>query len=367
MKTNRTHSLIKSAVCEAVESRRLMAATAWMDGITLRIEGTSEADTISVSKSGSDLKVKLNANTTKTFQYSKVSFIKAFLYAKGDKFTSYNDVIIPMEVHGGDNYDTITTGGGSDKLYGDANWDQLNGGDSVDFFYGGTGNDTCHGGNGIDIFNDDTGKDEYYGEADNDQFFADKYNYNESDLFDGGAGAGDMISYFYNRNDPVTITMDGVANDGFFGYGTSKSVESDNVKPTIERVYGTKKSDTIIGFGYVNFEFNGNEGNDLLIGGEGNDSLWGNIGNDSLDGRGGYDSLSGQQGRDTLQGGDGHDTLVGGLDIDFLYGGAHNDVLYADNNDFGEIVDGGGGFDRADVDILGITPIDLLVDVELLI
>lgn len=68
--------------------------------------------------------------------------------------------------------------------------------------------------------------------------------------------------------------------------------------------------------------FEGNAGNDTLIGNALSDTLVGGDGDDRIEGRGGDDCLYGQDGNDHLQGFSG---------ADLLYGGKGNDTLYADS------------------------------------
>jgi Ca2+-binding RTX toxin-like protein len=106
----------------------------------------------------------------------------------------------------------------------------------------------------------------------------------------------------------------------------------------------------------------GELGYDTLGGGKGLDSVYGGFNADTLTGGLGSDMLSSGKGHDSLNGGDGNDTLLGGLGNDSFYGEAGNDMIYALNNLAGT-VDGGLGFDSAEVDNL----IDLLTSIETLL
>jgi Ca2+-binding RTX toxin-like protein len=120
---------------------------------------------------------------------------------------------------------------------------------------GGAGDDRLTGGPGNDTLEGDAG----------------------ADVLSGGAGE-DTATYF-NSTEGVTVTLDGLPNDGAPG-------EGDNVMPDIENITGGPGNDTLIG----------NDANNVLIGGPGNDFL---------DGRGGTDSLDGGPGNDTLMLADG--------------------------------------------------------------
>lgn len=88
-------------------------------------------------------------------------------------------------------------------------------------------------------------------------------------------------------------------------------------------------------------DFEGGEGDDIVLGGAGADFLRGNDGDDTLNGGAGADELDGGDGDDTLIGGAGFDTIRGGAgddnvrltvtqfnsDADRIDGGADNDTL----------------------------------------
>ena len=135
---------------------------------------------------------------------------------------------------------------------------------------------------------------------------------------------------------------------------------------------GRDGNDTLEAFPEVTIaaEFDGDSGNDVLVGGSGEDILLGGSGNDLLEGKVGNDSLEGESGDDTLFGGAGNDTLdadrgndnlvgeagddilegdrgrdtlAGGIGNDNLSGGSDRDTLYGDVGD--DILDGGSDGD----------------------
>src|SRR5262245_34456182 len=207
------------------------------------------------------------------------------------------------DLHGGAGNDTITaaglgTCGPGDSLYGDAGNDVLNagsaydnklfGGDGADILNGGADPDTLDGGAGPDVLN--------------------------------GGGAWDTADYS-SRVSAVTVTIDGVANDGEPG-------EGDNVKPDVEYLIGGSGDDSLTGSAGAN-HIEGREGNDTLVGGGENDLVTGGNGNDSIAGGAGDDFIAAGAGDDTESGGDG------------------NDVFSADTSDYGnDTLDGGPGNDR---------------------
>jgi Ca2+-binding RTX toxin-like protein len=101
--------------------------------------------------------------------------------------------------------------------------------------------------------------------------------------FHGGSGT-DTVSFFSDTNG-VTVTLDGVANDGPPG-------EHDNVGKDVEGVIG-------------------GTGNDHLIGNAKANTLSGDQGDDVLDGRGGNDTLQGGSGDSN-----GSDVFIGGPGVD---------------------------------------------------
>lgn len=87
----------------------------------------------------------------------------------------------------------------------------------------------------------------------------------------------------------------------------------------------------------------------VIDAGDGNDTISGSSGNDLLIGGGGFDRIVGAGGNDTLRGGLLNDTLIGGPGRDMLFGEELDDFLFAEEGRK-DTVDGGDGFDNADVD-----------------
>jgi len=101
--------------------------------------------------------------------------------------------------------------------------------------------------------------------------------------------------------------------------------------------------------------FNGGDGDDVLVGllgrdvlmgGGGDDELYGGYDNDKLYGDAGNDVLYGEQNVDSLYGGDGDDFLDGGPGADYMSGGKGNDVYLVDN--LKDVIDDNGA--STDVD-----------------
>jgi hypothetical protein len=97
---------------------------------------------------------------------------------------------------------------------------------------------------------------------------------------DVGGGAGyDRVLFVKAAGEPVTITLDDVANDGQTG-------EGDNVHADVEDVSGGDGKDALYGNEQANV-LRGNPGDDLVEGGGGSDSLFGDAGNDTIKARDG--------------------------------------------------------------------------------
>ncbi len=241
--------------------------------------------------------------------------------------TSGNDVI-----DGGGGNDTIDGGGGSDRICGGDGQDRITGGDGSDLIAPGPGDDnlpggsdggagsdvlsyatapagvtvdlsagTASGGDGNDTF---TGFENVEGSAFGDMLTGDEGRNNlfglaGDDTLNGGllgdgldpgpgtdtvngGGGFDNASYFF-RTETVTLSLDGIANDGETG-------EGDNIGP----------------LGDV----------EALQGGFGADTLTGNSAGNNLFGQGGNDTLNGEGGNDGLDPGLGADILNGGADTD---------------------------------------------------
>jgi Ca2+-binding RTX toxin-like protein len=215
---------------------------------------------------------------------------------------------------------TLSGGASNDVLYGGPLGDTLNGGAANDTLAPGKGADRLNGGDG-------------------------------NDYADYGA-----------RTTALTLSIDGVANDG-------EANERDNLGMDVEALIG-------------------GSGNDRLTGSAVANSLWGQDGDDTIDGRAGSDWLNGGAGFDTADyssrvasvslsldsiWNDGEAGEKDGLGLDFerLVGGGASDTLVGgtgaerfDGGEGADTIDGGLGAD----DIYGgggadsLTSRDLLVD-----
>jgi Ca2+-binding RTX toxin-like protein len=222
--------------------------------------------------------------------------------------------------------DFITGTSGADVIDGLAGNDQVNGLAGGDRICGGDGDDSLRGGDG------------------NDRLFGGR----GSDGITGGLGAdvmsGENVSYI-DHSAPVTVTIDGAANDGASG-------ERDNVRTDVRNVFGGAGSDRLVG----------NEQKNVLQGSNGNDALEGLAGDDRLVGGSGADRFTGGTGEDTVSYGtvgaavsisaDGvaNDGVPGegdnvGTDVERLEGGPANDRITGSDAKPTTLLSGGGGND----------------------
>ena len=178
--------------------------------------------------------------------------------------------VIPIDVNGGTEDDTLAGGPTPDRLFGgegDGN-DVLLGFDGADDLSGGAGRDRSEGGPGDDRLFD----------AERSGAFA------PGDLLDGGDGR-DLADYGQRtRRVSVDLTRPGQAGER--GEGDQlRSIENVNGGEGRDRLFGTAARNVITG----------NEGSDLIRGRAGNDILAGGSGADRLDGGGGSDDLEGDE------------------------------------------------------------------------
>jgi Ca2+-binding RTX toxin-like protein len=191
-------------------------------------------------------------------------------------------------------------GYGSEVVNGGAGNDELDGLDGDDVLDGGDGNDKVNGGLGADTLR---------GGAGDDAFTSDPMDSRSPDVIDGGPGRDSITDWM--RGDPateqlVTVTLDGVADDGFPG-------EGDNVT-NMELVES-----------YGALRFVGTDGDDVARASE--------VGNRAdLTGKGGNDTLKGSDDDDVLDGGPGADDLTAGFGNDTIVGGAGPDKIVADRD-----------------------------------
>lgn len=187
--------------------------------------------------------------------------------------------------------EVVQGGPGSDEIAGLSGDDELDGGDGNDKVDGGDGADTIRGGAG-----DDTLK-------------SDPMETHSPDVIDGGPGRDAITDWM--AGDPATaqvptVTLDGVADDGFPGEG------DDVTNMEIVESYGALR-------------FTGTDGDDIATASE--------VGNRAeLTGRGGNDKLKGTDRDDVIDGGAGADDITAGYGNDAIVGGPGQDKIVADRD-----------------------------------
>jgi Ca2+-binding RTX toxin-like protein len=316
------------------------------------LSGGSGIDTVDYSSATANLSVTLDGadNDGATGEGDLVnSNIETIIGGAGDdQITATDNVYRTLTGNGGN--DVLTAGNWPTTLNGGDGNDTLTGGGSDDVLRGGAGTDSLTGGNGYDLIDGGAG----------------------TDTLIPGAGT-DTVSYI-SAGSGVTITLDGLANDG--ENGDSENVDAEIIVGSLHgdhltgngsanTIWGAAGADTILGeagddrlYGYVPRtpassgpadedlpygadaadSLSGGDGADSLYGWEGSDTVTGDGGNDSLEGNAAADSLDGGTGADVLVGATGNDTLIGGADNDILTAGPGNDSLSAGAGD--DVLDG---------------------------
>jgi len=268
-----------------------------------------------------------------------------------------DDIIYGNELnnvlYGGYGDDILSGGAGNDSLDGGPLARPANAGEATDddVLEGGDGNDIMTGGLDSDEFFPGSGKDEVYGDCpktvttctiSGDDWIEEETAYTavsgvtSDDVFDGGPGL-DTVSY-RARIKGVSVNLNDTADDGEYtgtiAAGSIAAKENDNVKKTVERVFGSEGDDRLVGNSAGPDMLYGGGGNDFIRGGAGADVLDGGVGNDKVWGEGDGDTLSGGLGDDIVLGDAGDDTILEGDEIsgqDVLSGGAGIDkVSYVD-------------------------------------
>lgn len=248
----------------------------------------------------------------------------------------------------------IDGGPGNDKLRGPAGARSvaIDGGDGADAIEGGNGADVLHGGPGNDTLDGDDGNDQVHGDDGDDVLSGGRTL--SSDVIDGGAGSDTIDSDWYDANKPtngVTVTLDGVADDGRPG-------EGDNVVG-VETIKIRQAARLVAAGTPVTFDVNGTgAASTTLIGSPGADRLRSYDYDDVIEGRGGDDSIEAGNGDDRIVPGPGRDTVVadagpGSCNFAECRGQYGNDVIEARDGER-DSIDCGNGNDRVVADAIDV-------------
>ena len=368
-------------------------------GGVLSVRGTSGADTIIVTSSGSNIVLTRNGTQT-TYAASQVQKINVDALAGNDTISvsvdlpatingrAGNDKITTADGHdnitSGDGNDTIFTGNGGDRVDGDAGDDSITCGDAgvidgIPFGHvisGGDGDDTIVTGSGEDSIHGNAGDDEITVGA----------GYDSINAEDGDnlihAVFGDVICDFGNdtiiggdaTDNPGGVFQfdihSGGGNDSIITGDGNDIIQSGSGTVTISsgggndiiRADGDSSSRVDSGAGDDTIEcgsaatINGGAGNDqvslesgkTIDGGDGNDAITVRAFIlDGIDAGAGDDLVRCNSDADhgaVIHGGDGDDNLFAGDGRDSIYGGAGRDRIHAGNG--GDLLSGGGGRDH---------------------
>ena len=275
-----------------------LASIVSVEGSSLRIDGDIDDDAITLSSDGTNLTIVDTGTGGATDGDTECSQVSP---------TTVSCAIspgTPLEVRGfsvdlNDGVDSFTNQNfaalfGQVGSPGASGAKTINGGPGTQQLFGGLDSDILNGGPGDDLLFDGSQFGAGAGSAGN-------------DVLDGGEGI-DETQYSRQGSAPLSISADGLANDGAAG-------ESDNV--IVENIATGNGNDVIVGNAGANV-LAGLGGDDQIQGLGGNDELFGEFGADGIGFlltrglvlQGGDDSLDGGGGRDRFDCGRGFDLAL---------------------------------------------------------
>ena len=241
-----------------------------------------------------------------------VRFIDIEMRDGTDSFTNVLLADVEMSDGGETGNKTVSSGPGDDEIETGVGNDVVNLGAGDNETDTDAGNDTITGGPGEDDINPEAGADVANAGGGTDDI-DDEGQFNDGpDVLDGGPGPDDEIEYDGTAGETagVTMTIDGVADDGHAGEG-----------------------DNLAGFE----DLNGTPGADRMVGASSNDELFPDAGDDTINGGGGNDELGPGEGNDVVEGGEGSDEIEGESrresGADALNGGPGADMLDYDGSE----------------------------------
>jgi hypothetical protein len=233
-----------------------------------------------------------------------------FLSAQGDTFGD-----VPADPPIADIATTLNGGDGNDNLSAGNVGTTLNGGNGNDNLTGGPGNDVLNGGAGDDMLTGDN-TDQFQMPSGTPPADADVlsggdggdtlFPSNGPNQVSGGAGVDEVI---YNDNidnatntafvaTPVSVSLDGLANDGYAGNNSNIATDVEDVAIQDNATCTNLTSEPCA------------YGNAAISGDSGPNSLSGGSGDDTITGGGGGDFMSGNLGNNTLNGVNGYPDRV---------------------------------------------------------
>ena len=276
-------------------------------------------------------------------------------FITGDEFAGPNyEERTDADVTGAN--DVLLGGSGEDQLFGGGGDDEIWGGSGTDYIVGQQGSDLQYGGSGIDLFvlptslgsdnHIDPGTDTIDGHFGN-SVAGDVPDDNATDILaiDGttaddqiliGAQAGGQAAVSYNGNIvPVNLLVDGnivveqfrvagLTGDDTIGFYTDDVVASGALAESLTAAEISDLEDDLVPLDLSVLSgrsrdwvgvFDGNSGDDTLVGSDGRDRLDGGVGSDILYGFTGDDRLWGDAGGGTASDNDTHCTLARGTTI----------------------------------------------------
>jgi RTX calcium-binding nonapeptide repeat (4 copies) len=193
---------------------------------------------------------------------------------------------IPATLRGGPGKDVLAAGDSADVLEGGDGDDTLTGGDGDSALRGDAGDDVVFGGIGNEIIEGGAGNDTLQGNR-------------GRDSLRGGDGA-DGVLYADTAGAVVTVTLDGVADDGSPGEGDDAGADVENVTASSARPDGTPGAVVVTGNDASN-ALQVDAGAATIVGAGGPDVLTGGIHNDLIDARDGVvDRIACRDGADIV-------------------------------------------------------------------
>ncbi len=292
------------------------ADVASSDGTTMYVRGDDRNETIVLSMTG-DGRVEVNADDAGPGCESTIfDSVRCPLGGGGVVVTMAggDDHVTSLELTEGmlpDGALRVDLGAGNDDFKGADSAESVVGGPGNDTIAMAGGDDTVDAGDGNDTIDGGNGRDAIHAGAGDDLLDGGAFEQPAADVIDGGPGNDKAEGWNIPDADlhpPVTVTVDGVADDGRAG-------EGDNVVD-VERVTS-----------YVSGRFQFTDAPDVV-------EVWANqdYGASTIATRGGNDTVTGGNAAESIDGGAGDDRLEGGFGDDAIVGGPGRDTIVGDKS-----------------------------------